>query len=104
LCYSITWLLDQCKSFLCDAFDKILAYNGINLNLYFQTLKPLEFNDRGIVDENQEDVELSKQFDLDSFLSELGEPMEQDGWIVLDERDVELEDEETLNTHIRRNE
>jgi hypothetical protein len=26
--------------------------------------------------------------------------MEQDGWIVLDERDVELEDEETLNNHL----
>ena len=88
------------QELLCDAFDKILAYNGISLNLYFQTLKPLEFNDRGIVDENQEDVELSKQFDLDSFLSELGEPMEQEGWIVLDERDVEVEDEETLNTHL----
>jgi hypothetical protein len=85
---------------LCDAFDKILAYNGISLNLYFQTLKPLEFDERGIQDENQNDVEMSSHFDLDTFLADLGEPMEQDGWIVLDERDVELEDEETLNNHL----
>jgi hypothetical protein len=85
---------------LCDAFDKILAYNGISLNLYFQTLKPLEFDERGVKDENQNDVEMSSHFDLDTFLADLGEPMEQDGWIVLDERDVELEDEETLNNHL----
>ena len=89
------------QELLCDAFDKVLAYNGISLNLYFQTLKPLEFNDRGVKDDNQEDVELSSQeFNLDSFLADLGEPMEQDGWIVLDEREVALEDEETLNSHI----
>ena len=89
------------QELLCDAFDKILAYNGINLNLYFQTLKPLEFNNNGVVDENQADVELSSQeFNLESFLADLGEPMEQEGWIVLDERDVELDDEETLNSHI----
>ena len=84
------------QELLIDAFDKILAYNGISLDLYFQTLKPLEFG----VDENSKNVEMSEEFNLDAFLSELGEPKEQKGWIVLDERDVELEDEETLNNHL----
>ena len=30
---------------LLDAIDRVLAYNGISLNLFFRTLKPLEFND-----------------------------------------------------------
>ena len=88
------------QELLVDAFDKILAYNNISLDLYFQTLKPLEFNDRGIKDENTEDIELSKEFNLESFLDEIGEPKEQKGWIVLDERNVELEDEEVLNSHL----
>ncbi len=30
---------------LLDAFDTILAYNGISLKLFFKTLQPLEFTD-----------------------------------------------------------
>ena len=30
---------------LLDAFDQVLAYNEISLNLYFKTLQPLEFTD-----------------------------------------------------------
>jgi hypothetical protein len=88
------------QELLLDAFDKILSYNNISLDLYFQTLKPLEFNDRGVKDKNTEDIELSKEFELESFLEELGEPKEQKGWIVVDEREVELEDEEVLNQHL----
>lgn len=88
------------QELLLDAFDKILSYNNISLDLYFQTLKPLEFNDRGVKDKNTEDIELSKEFELESFLEELGEPKDQKGWIVVDERDVELEDEDVLNQHL----
>ena len=84
------------QELLLDAFDKILSYNGISLDLYFQTLKPLEFGR----DKEQKDVALSEEFNLESFLAELGEEKEQEGWIVLDERDVNLEDEEVLNAHL----
>ena len=33
------------QQMLLNAFDDILAYNNIALNLYFKTLQPLEFND-----------------------------------------------------------
>ena len=33
------------QELLLDAFDQILAYNGVALNLFFRTLKPLEFVD-----------------------------------------------------------
>ena len=36
------------QELLTDAFDEILAYNGIALNLYFKTLKPLEFVEIGV--------------------------------------------------------
>jgi hypothetical protein len=33
------------QEILIDAFDKVLAFNGIALNLFFKTLQPLEFTD-----------------------------------------------------------
>ena len=33
------------QDLLTDAFDKVLAFNGIALNLYFKTLQPLQFLD-----------------------------------------------------------
>lgn len=41
------------QELLLGAFDEILAYNNISLNLYFKTLQPLEFTeiDKEIVDE-----------------------------------------------------
>ncbi len=53
------------QDLLLDAFNEILAYNGVALDLYFKTLKPLEFTDkedRGQEKEiNEEDTKLSKQ-------------------------------------------
>jgi len=45
------------QNLLIDAFDKILAYNDIALNLYFRTLQPLEFTDL----ENVEDEETREE-------------------------------------------
>ena len=87
------------QELLCDAFDKILAYNGISLNLYFQTLKPLEFNDRGVKDENQEDVELSSQ-EPEIDLSEFGEDINEDEWVLVDSCKVDYELEEELDNHL----
>ena len=84
------------QEMLLDAFDEILAYNGIKLDLYFQTLKPLEFG----ADENSQEVKMSSDFDLDSFLQEIGEDVPED-YEVIDERDVdEVEDEEVLNAYL----
>ena len=84
------------QEMLLDAFDEILAYNGIKLDLYFQTLKPLEFG----TDENSQEVKMSSDFDLDSFLQEIGEDVPE-GYELIDERDVdEVEDEEVLNAYL----
>ena len=38
---------------LIDAFDQILAFNDISLNLYFKTLQPLEFTDTEDIDDEE---------------------------------------------------
>jgi hypothetical protein len=86
------------QDLLLDAFDEIMAYNGISLDLYFQTLKPLEFNERGVVDENQKDVEMSSHEDVD--LSEFGEDINEDEWVLIDSRKVDYELEEELDSHL----
>ena len=45
------------QELLTDAFDKILAFNNISLNLYFKTLQPLQFVDL----ENVKDSETREQ-------------------------------------------
>ena len=39
------------QTLLIDAFDQILAYNQISLNLYFKTLQPLEFTESEEIDD-----------------------------------------------------
>ncbi len=45
------------QTLLLDAFDQVLAYNNIALNLYFKTLQPLEFTDL----ENAQNAEVIEQ-------------------------------------------
>ena len=63
------------QEMLLDAFDEILAFNNISLNLYFKTLQPLEFTeiDSELVDdETQEEetgVKMSEEVELTDDLS-----------------------------------
>ena len=100
------------QELLIDSFNRILSYNDISLNLYFETLQPLEFNEDVIDDENISDeqkeeetgVELSKQFtgtlDVANTLLELGEDEDLDNWVLVDEREVDYDQEETLDKMI----
>jgi hypothetical protein len=82
------------QEMLLDAFDSILEYNGISLDLYFKTLNPFEG------EKSEEPTQLSKQFNLEDYLNEIGEDI-PDGYIVIDERDVEeVEDEDVLNAYL----
>jgi len=63
------------QELLLDAFDDILAFNNISLNLYFKTLQPLEFTEIDselIDDETQEEetgVKMSQEIELTDELS-----------------------------------
>ena len=95
------------QDLLIDCIDDILAFNGISLKLYFKTLQPLEFidTDNAITDEAREEetgVKLSKEVDKEAFdvLNELGEDEDLDNWELVDERQVDYDQEETLDKMI----
>ena len=98
------------QELLIDAFDEILAYNNISLNLYFKTLKPLEFVEIGVqvgTEELEEEtgVELSKD-EAAAELIALGEDAHPE-WLLLDQYevdyDIDEEENEMLNKAVKLN-
>lgn len=82
------------QDLIIEAYDKILAYNGIKLKLYFETLKPLEFQDAsGKVEETQ----LSSQNDLQLILDEVDRNQLSEEWVLVDEREVGDNEEDLDN-------
>jgi len=86
-----------------EALDTILSFNGISINLFFKTLKPLEFTDLENA-QNQEQVaeetgtELSKHNnDLEEILAQVDEANLSDEWIEIDAREVQDNDDELNN-------
>ena len=102
------------QDLITDAIDDILAVNGISLKLYFKTLQPLAFieTDNAITDEAREEetgvkdeLTLSKEESFDDnemfdLLSEFGEEEDLDNWELVDEREVDYDQEETLDKMI----
>lgn len=88
-----------------EALDTILAFNGISLNLFFKTLKPLEFTDLENA-QNQEQVaeetgtELSKHEHLDNEIAnaliECGEEPNEN-WLLIDEFPVDYDNDDAEN-------
>ncbi len=103
------------QNLLLEAFDKILAFNGISLNLYFKTLQPLEFIeiDKEIVDEETQEEETGVKLasDLDKFvdtdiadaLIDLGQDEEEllKDFEVIDEQEVDYDNDDDLNQKIK---
>lgn len=87
---------------LLEAFDRILAYNGITLKLFFKTLQPLEFMDLENAQTEEQvaeetGTELSAQGDkIAQALIDLGEDENPD-WILIDEHEVDYDTDETDN-------
>lgn len=85
---------------LLDAFNTILAFNGISLKLFFKTLQPLEFVD--LENTQTEDqvaeetgTELSKiNTDLEEILAEVDANQLNENWVMVDERETLDTDEE----------
>jgi hypothetical protein len=99
------------QTLLLNAFDQILAFNGIALNLYFKTLQPLEFTDlenaadmetreeETGVKMSEQKPELSDEELIDSLkdLGETEEELTEKGWVVVDERVVDYDQEDALD-------
>ena len=91
------------QELLTDAFDKILAYNNISLNLYFKTLQPLQFMDlENVKDEETREeetgVKMSKVFNA---LEDFGEDEDLEEWELIDERKVDYDSEDELDEQIK---
>ena len=85
------------QDLLIDAFDSILAFNNITLKLHFKTLNPFE---KPIDAVAQVETVLSSQKSALQVILDECEDAEQKDWIIVDSRDVELDDEDVLNNHI----
>lgn len=78
---------------LIDAFDQVLAYNEITLNLYFKTLQPLEFTDLdNAITKEQVEEETGQKLSQDDdqllhLITELGED-EPEGYELVDVEDT----------------
>jgi hypothetical protein len=87
---------------LLEAFDRVLAYNGITLKLFFKTLQPLEFVDLENAQTEEQvaeetGTELSLQSDkIAQALIDLGEDENPD-WILIDEHEVDYDTDEKDN-------
>lgn len=91
-----------------EAFDRILAFNGISLKLFFRTLKPLEFTDlenaqteEQVAEETGTDTtELKAQSNLDNEIAtaliELGEDPNPE-WLLVDEYELDYDTDEAEN-------
>ena len=92
------------QELLIDAFDKILSFNGVSLNLYFKTLQPLQFLDLENVQdqetrEEETGVKMKKMF---SKLDEYGEDEDLENWELIDERQVDYDSEDELDNELEK--
>jgi len=96
-----------------DAIDKILSFNNISLNLFFKTLKPLEFVDleNAMTTEQvaeETGTELSKHDALDNEIADalinLGESPDA-SWILIDDAavdyDLDAQENEMLSNELK---
>jgi len=93
---------------LLEAFDQILAFNGISLKLFFRTLQPLEFVDL----ENTQNAEQVAEetgtdgTDLSSHtnaLIDLGEDVNP-SWVLIDEKPVDYDNDDLENESLSKEE
>lgn len=89
------------QTLLINAFDDILAYNDISLNLYFKTLQPLEFKELdNVVDEETREeetgVKLAKEnedFNDEEMLNALDGEEISDEWELVEKREYSEDNE-----------
>ena len=88
-----------------ECFDKVLAFNGIALKLFFRTLQPLEFVDleNALTEEQvieETGTELKKiNTDLEEILAEVDANQLNENWVLVDERE-DSENEEDLDLQL----
>ena len=101
------------QEIILDAIEQVLSFNGAALNIYFKTLQPLEFKEEivapsEVVEESTgvEDSGIAMSADVSDevlngmfeTLNGFGEDEDLDNWELVDERQVDYEQEEYLDS------
>jgi hypothetical protein len=100
-----------------EHLNKVLAYNDINLKLYFKTLQPLEFMELdNVVDKETREEETGQKLslkknkmkihrnnehltkDLAKQLVALGEDEDLETWDIISEQEVDYDNDDKLNS------
>jgi hypothetical protein len=91
-----------------ESIDKILAFNGISLKLFFRTLQPLEFTD---LENTQTEEQVAEETGTDGTqlsamdnqiadaLIDLGEEPNKE-WVLIDEFEVDYDQENEIDLEI----
>ncbi len=97
------------QALLIDSFNKLLSFNGIELNLYFVTLQPIEFTELDNIEtkikreeetgeklssQEKNDISDEEGDDLLLQLEELGEKIDETDWELVHTEKVEDSDKE----------
>ena len=93
-----------------ESMNKILAFNGISLKLYFRTLQPLEFVD---LENTQTEEQVAEETGVDGTqlsamdneiadaLIECGEEVNEN-WVLIDEFEVDYDQEDAIDLEIEK--
>jgi hypothetical protein len=81
------------QQMIVEMIKKILSFNGVSLNLKFKTLNPLQG------DELQTVQMSSDKSELELLLDEFGEDIDEN-YVLIDERDADYDNEESLNEYL----
>jgi hypothetical protein len=81
------------QQMIVEMIKKVLSFNGVSLNLKFKTLNPLQG------DEPQPVQMSSDKSELELLLDEFGEDIDEN-YVLIDERDADYDNEESLNEYL----
>jgi hypothetical protein len=81
------------QQMIVEMLKKVLSFNGVSLNLKFKTLNPLQG------DEPQPVQMSSYKSELELLLDEFGEDIDEN-YVLIDERDADYDNEESLNEYL----
>jgi hypothetical protein len=99
--YFYNTTINHFQELIIDAIDKILAFNNIALDLYFEPVGLLDRNVRDRSIKAETPLTLSKdETELQSVVNSFGED-ESDEWELIDAREVDYDNEEDLNLQVQ---
>jgi len=88
------------QDLLIDGIDKILAVNGIMLDLFFRRLDLLEDLEAKRQQKEETTLKFERHEHMHTLLDEFGEEEDPEEWVLVDEREVDYDDEDRLNDEV----